>query len=67
MPWEDGWYTPEEHITCVDCGGECSLLTRPPGPDEDPFEPGDRLVYRCRDCLDRWDLLVPDVDGFDAD
>lgn len=60
MPWEGGLYVPEEHITCVDCGGECTLLTPRPGADEEPFAAGDRLVYRCRDCLDRWDLLVPD-------
>jgi hypothetical protein len=21
------------------------------------------VAYRCRDCLDRWDLVVPDPDG----
>jgi hypothetical protein len=24
------------------------------------WEPGDLVVYRCEDCLDRWDLLVPE-------
>ena len=48
-------------ITCVDCGGRAHLLTRL-DPD-DPVEPGDVLAYRCEDCLDRWDLVVPDDEG----
>ncbi len=47
-------------IVCVDCGGTCHLLSTPP-PD-DPFEPGDVVAYRCEDCMDRWDLVVPDAD-----
>ena len=27
------------------------------------WEPGDLIVYRCEDCLDRWDLVVPDDDA----
>jgi hypothetical protein len=45
-------------IVCVDCGGECRLLSTPP-PD-DGFRPGDVLAYRCRDCLDRWDVVIPE-------
>jgi hypothetical protein len=48
-----------EHIDCIDCGGVCSLLTIW---DEDPPAVGDLATYRCRDCLDRWDLVVPDLD-----
>lgn len=48
-----------EHITCVDCGGRCHLLTFW---DEDPPQPGDLATYRCEDCRDRWDLVVPDPD-----
>ncbi|MGY6502212.1 MAG: hypothetical protein ACXIVQ_15110 [Acidimicrobiales bacterium] len=48
-------------IHCIDCGSDCHLLT-PPNEDGE-FEPGDRLVYRCEDCLDRWDLLVPDEEA----
>jgi hypothetical protein len=22
--------------------------------------PGDIVTYKCRDCLDRWDLVMPD-------
>jgi hypothetical protein len=47
-------------ITCVDCGGVAHLLSYPP-PD-DPWEPGDIVAYRCADCMDRWDLVVPDED-----
>jgi hypothetical protein len=47
-------------ITCVDCGGRCHLLSHRPA--DDPFEPGDVVAYRCEDCMDRWDLVVPDPD-----
>ena len=35
-----------------------------------PIVPGDVATYRCEDCLDRWDLIVPGADddtGFDLD
>ena len=48
-------------IECVDCGGRCYLLSHEP-PDEG-FRPGDIVAYRCGDCLDRWDLVVPDEQG----
>lgn len=40
-------------IVCVDCGGTCHLLTVN---DDDPDRPV--AVYRCGDCLDRWDLSL---------
>ncbi|MEZ5236301.1 MAG: hypothetical protein AB7W59_01590 [Acidimicrobiia bacterium] len=46
-------------ITCIDCGGPCTLLNEAP---EDGWHLGDRLVFRCRDCLDRWDLVVEEDD-----
>jgi hypothetical protein len=46
---------------CVDCGGVCHLLSHPP-PDEDGFEPGAVVAYRCADCNDRWDVVLPDDD-----
>ena len=46
-------------ITCIDCGGLCHML---PHPDSD-FEPGDSVAYRCRDCLDRWDMVLPESDN----
>lgn len=47
-----------DEIVCVDCGGRCFLLSHVP-PD-DGFAPGDWVAYRCSDCLDRWDLQVPE-------
>ena len=46
-------------IICVDCGGRAHLLTIW---DESPPAPGDLATYRCADCRDRWDLIVPDPD-----
>ncbi len=43
-------------IICVDCGGTCHLLAHP----ETKFEPGDPVAYRCADCMDRWDIVMPD-------
>lgn len=49
-------------IVCVDCGGRAHRLT--PLDAEDPPVAGDVIVYRCEDCLDRWDLVL-DVDDVD--
>ena len=46
---------PPSSIVCPDCGGPCGLLTRLP---EDGPVPGDVLAYRCRDCNDRWDVVL---------
>ncbi|MDH4168191.1 MAG: hypothetical protein OEW42_01250 [Acidimicrobiia bacterium] len=46
-------------IVCVDCGGECRLLSYPP---EEGFRGGDIVAYRCVDCLDRWDVELTDDD-----
>jgi hypothetical protein len=50
--------SPEPTIVCVDCGGRCHLLSYPP--EDGGWEPGDIVAYRCEDCLDRWDLMLPD-------
>jgi hypothetical protein len=50
--------SPELTITCVDCGGVAHLLTT--WPADDPPVPGDVLVYRCADCADRWDVVMPE-------
>jgi hypothetical protein len=42
---------------CVDCGGRAHLLTIL---DDEPVEPGDVIAYRCEDCADRWDIVVPE-------
>lgn len=44
-------------ITCIDCGGAAHLITT--WPPDDPPLPGDVLVYRCSECLDRWDVVMP--------
>lgn len=57
----DGIIQAPEHITCVDCGGRCGLLTHPPRDEEDRaigFRSGDVVAYRCADCLDRWDIVL---------
>jgi len=50
---------PEQEIICVDCGGRCHLLTQPR--EDGAWYPGDIVSYRCQDCLDRWDLVLPDA------
>lgn len=60
MPERPSWLSDElapETIVCVDCGGTCHLISHVD--EEDPPQPGDILVYRCSDCLDRWDLEIP--------
>jgi len=49
-----------DKIRCVDCLGECDRITF--RPDDDPFEPGDVVAYRCRDCMDRWDIILDPED-----
>lgn len=51
---------PDPTITCIDCGGRCHLLTH--AREDGTWEPGDIVAYRCEDCLDRWDLVIPDDD-----
>jgi len=56
---------PMPNIVCVDCGGSCTLVTPPR--EDGVWLPGDLVTYRCRDCLDRWDLVLPDDwDGDEA-
>ena len=54
---------PYQVIDCIDCGGRAHLLTH--SREDGIWEPGDIVVYRCEDCLDRWDLVLEedDVDG----
>lgn len=47
-------------IDCIDCGSTAHLLTKPD--DTGRFWPGDIVAYRCEDCLDRWDIVVPEED-----
>jgi hypothetical protein len=48
----------DEVITCIDCGGRAHLISYPP--EDGVWHPGDLITYRCSDCRDRWDLVVPD-------
>lgn len=50
---------PPDTIDCIDCGGPCHRLTPDP---ELGWQVGDLVTYRCRDCLDRWDLEIDDSD-----
>ena len=56
---------PEATIDCIDCGGTCHLITPPP--EEGQWEPGDVAVYRCEDCGDRWDTVLPDEEDLRGD
>ena len=47
-------------IVCVDCGGRAHLVQLED--PESPYQVGDVAVYRCEDCLDRWDLVVTEED-----
>ena len=49
---------PAPQITCIDCGGRAFLLTAPR--EDDVWEAGDIVAYRCEDCRDRWDLVLDD-------
>ena len=52
---DDDKIKPAATIVCVDCGGPASLITFEP---ELGWAIGDVVAYRCRDCLDRWDLVL---------
>ena len=54
---------PDPVITCIDCLGPAYLVTYPP--EDGIWLPGDIVTYRCRDCHDRWDLVIPDVEDED--
>ena len=47
---------PRDSITCVDCGGDARLVTFEP--EDGAWAVGDVVTYRCRDCRDRWDLVL---------
>ncbi|MCI0425777.1 MAG: hypothetical protein L0Z49_11585 [Actinobacteria bacterium] len=46
---------PPETYVCVDCGGVAHLITILPADAE--IEPGYPLVYRCADCMERFDII----------
>ena len=47
---------PDPVLDCIDCGGAAHLVSYRP---ELGWYPGDLVTYRCADCHDRWDLLLP--------
>ena len=49
---------PEPEIVCIDCGGRAFLLSQ--APEDGVWYAGDFVSYRCQDCLDRWDLVLPE-------
>jgi hypothetical protein len=57
---DDDPLAPLPVIDCVVCGGRAHLLTKPR--EDGRWYPGDVVAYRCEDCLDRWDLVLPEDD-----
>ena len=55
-----GTVEPDPVLDCIDCGGRASLLSYPP---ELGWAPGDVALYRCADCMDRWDVVVGELDA----
>jgi len=51
---EERLVSPPKQIVCVDCGGDSFLLDRLEV--DEKVEVGTILSYRCKDCLDRWDI-----------
>lgn len=56
---------PKDSISCVDCGGEARLITMPR--EDGMWLVGDIVSYRCRDCLDRWDIELTEEDLVEED
>jgi hypothetical protein len=48
-------------IVCVDCGGRAHLLSYER--EDEPWEQGDVVAYRCEDCNDRWDIVLEHDDN----
>lgn len=51
---------PATEIVCVECGATAHLV-QALDPDVPP-EAGDVLVYRCSECMERWDIVVEEED-----
>ena len=52
-------------IDCMECGGDAFLAQ--PLADDDEIEVGEIMTYICRDCAQRWDVVVDDDDLVDDD
>jgi len=55
---------PDSEIVCVDCGGACFPLGW--HPEDGEVADGTVIPYRCRDCLDRWDIVIGDESDVDT-
>lgn len=64
MDRPDGTPLADPVIDCIDCGGRCLLLVT--WAPDDPPQPGDVVAYRCSDCLDRWDIVIPEPPDDDS-
>lgn len=64
MPGSASNDDPPESITCPDCLGTAHRISYRP---HEGWEPGDVVAYRCSDCLDRWDLEIPDPEDASFD
>ncbi len=53
---DDSLLLPDAEIVCVDCGGNCYPLGW--HAEDGPVESGTVIAYRCKDCLDRWDIVI---------
>jgi len=61
----DPMRAPLPESICVDCGGPAHLLTPPR--EDGIWLVGDIVTYRCRDCRDRWDIILEDEDVNDPE
>lgn len=52
---------PDLEIVCVDCGGSCFPLGW--HPEDGEVDDGTVVPYRCRDCMDRWDIVIGEPDN----
>jgi hypothetical protein len=52
-------------IDCMECGGNAYLAQ--PLEDDDVIEVGAIMTYICRDCAQRWDVVVDDDDLVEDD
>lgn len=51
---------PHSESICIDCGGTAHLLTS--AREDGIWLVGDVVTYRCRDCRDRWDIILEEED-----
>lgn len=52
--------TPPDTISCVECGGVAHLISYLA--EDEVRAPGVAYVYRCADCMDRFDVVWEPAD-----